>query len=295
MTFAAPAAARAYLELTKPRIVFFVGVSAAAGALIFGPAAPIQWAIVFHASLGAALAAAGSLALNQAVEGEPDARMVRTMGRPVPSGRLSSGRATVFGGVVFLLGVAHLAYWLGSAPAFWATLSALIYVGAYTPLKKVSAISTLVGAVPGALPLLIGASTYFGWDGWRGEDILLVGSILWALYLWQMVHVLALGWNLRQDYARASLRLIPGWDARGIGLLMVASALLLTAFTAVPGLLMRSSWVAAAAAAAGAGTLLASALFLRRKTPASCRAAFIASLLFHPIFLGVLAAGALAG
>lgn len=279
--------AGAYLELTKPGITFFVAVTAAAGYLMAAIPA-IDVAALLHLVLGITLSTAGSLALNQYLEREPDGAMLRTRGRPVPSGRIPPGHARLFGWLLVVAGVGHLWFWLGWLPALVTAAAALLYDGVYTPLKLRSPVATPVGAVPGALPALIGWTAHAGTIDARG--IILFG----ILFLWQLIHVLALGWNLRQDYERAGFQLIPPGSDRLISGLMVGYATALLPLSILPGVLGMSGSVYFGGAVVLGGAMLAvTVAFMLKPTKRRCSRVFLGSLLYHPLLLGVMVAGAL--
>jgi len=278
----AAARLKAAYELTKPGITAYVMITAGVSAYV-GSRGGIGLVTAFHAILGTGLSTAGALALNQWVEREPDAVMVRTRHRPLPSGRLTPGQALALGLVLLLAGLGHLAYRSGLLPAGIATLSALMYLGVYTPLKRRSYVATLAGAVPGALPTLI------GWTAATG--VLDTGALaLFAIaYLWQLPHVLGLAWMLKEDYARVGFRLIPEGGARTVGHHMIAATVLLVPLCALPTVLgYTGGWYlvgALAASSAFAGVAVRSALDL---TETSARRLFLASLLYHPVLLGLM-------
>ncbi|MGI9625843.1 MAG: protoheme IX farnesyltransferase, partial [Longimicrobiales bacterium] len=194
--------AGAYLELTKPGITFFVTVTAAAG-YILAALPEMDWARLFHVAFGTAVSTAGALALNQYLEREPDGLMLRTRGRPIPSGRIVPGRARLFGVLLVAAGVGHLWFWVGGVSALLTLFSAVLYDMVYTPMKRRSPLATPVGAIPGALPALIGWTAHAGSVDARGL------TLFGILFLWQLIHVLALAWNLKDDYERAGFQLIP--------------------------------------------------------------------------------------
>lgn len=279
--------AGAYLELTKPGITAFVAITALAGYLM--AALPqVLYVDLLHLVLGTALATAGSLALNQYLERAPDSAMVRTRGRPVPSGRVPASHAKVFGWALLLAGVGHIWFWLGWLPALVTASAAVLYDAVYTPLKLRSPLATPVGAVPGALPALIGWTAHTGGIDARGMT--LVG----ILFLWQLVHVLALGWNLRTDYERAGFQLIPAGPPTLVAGLMVGYAALLALVSALPAVLgMADGVYLGAAAILGAGMIAATAAFLHNPTRRNCNRVFVGSLLYHPLLLVTMVARAL--
>jgi protoheme IX farnesyltransferase len=198
----------AYLELSKARLSALVVFTTFAGFLLASPAA-IDWGRALLTVLGTTLAAFGANALNQWIEAARDARMLRTARRPLPSGRLTPGRALLFGLLTGLGGPLLLAVTVNAASAALALLTLLIYVAIYTPLKTRTSLNTLVGAVVGGLPPLI------GWVAVAGE-ISTGGWILAAiLFVWQVPHFLALAWMYREDYERGGYRMLPQLDDTG--------------------------------------------------------------------------------
>ncbi|MBI3982488.1 MAG: protoheme IX farnesyltransferase [Gemmatimonadetes bacterium] len=202
---------RAFLELTKPRIVMLVVITVVAGVLT-APAAPgagVLAMTLVHAVLGTALVAAGTNALNQVAERDVDARMRRTQSRPLPMGRLDVRMATWFAWVAGAGGVFYLAVFLNGLTAALAALTLVSYVFVYTPLKRRTTFATVVGAVPGALPVLGGwaaTGAPLGRDAW---------VLFWIVFLWQLPHFLALAWLYREDYRRAELRMLSVGDGDG--------------------------------------------------------------------------------
>lgn len=276
----------AYLELTKPGITLFVAVTAVAGYLMAALPAAIPTRTL-HLVLGVVLGTAGALALNQYLERVPDSLMMRTRPRPVPSGRIRPGHAALFGSLLLAAGIGHLWYHVGWPPALITAVSALLYDGVYTPLKLRSPLATPVGAVPGALPALIGWSAHATIDA-RGM------TLFGIVFLWQLLHVLALGWNLREDYERAGFQLIPPGSATLISRLMVGQAVALLALSAVPALLgMAGTLYLAGAMVLGLGMVAATLAFLLDPTRQRCRRVFAGSLLYHPLLLAMMVAGAL--
>lgn len=278
--------AGAYLELTKPGITGFVALTAVASYLV--AALPdIVYFDLFHLVLGTSLSTAGSLALNQYLERAPDGVMIRTRGRPVPSGRIPEAHARFFGWVLLLAGVGHIWFWLGWLPALVTAVAALLYDAVYTPLKLRSPLATPVGAVPGALPVLIGWTAHTGNIDARGV------TLFGILFLWQLIHVLALGWNLRADYERAGFQLIPPGSAGLVAGLMVGYAALLALVSTLPTVLgMAGNAYLGAAILLGAGMIAVSVAFLRNPTRQNCNRVFVGSLLYHPLLLGTMVAGA---
>lgn len=280
-----------YYELTKPGIAGYVMVTAGVTYLV-GAGGRADFLPVFFTLLGTLLATGGALALNQFVEWELDSLMERTRTRPIPSGRMGPMEALLFGNLLAVGGVALLYFTVGWLPASLTALSALVYNLVYTPLKKVSYVSTLAGAFPGAMPTLI------GWSAATGTLSLEAGSIFAIAYLWQLPHVLSLGWMLRKDYARAGFYLIPKSDPNGrrIAWHITAFSATLLLVGAVPTWLEITGWVYLA------GMLLLGAFVLAlavgtlkdaRLTTSAARRVFLGSLVYHPLFLILLLVDAL--
>jgi len=228
---------KAFYELTKPGITLYVMITAGVSAWV-ASRGRIELLTGVHAVLGTGLSTAGALALNQFVERDYDAVMLRTRGRPIPSGRVTPAEALACGIVLLVGGLAYLTFQSGWLPAVIAGASALAYLGAYTPLKKRSYVATLVGGVPGAFPVLIGWTAVTGSVD-RGALVLFA-----IAYLWQLPHVLGLAWMLRDDYARVGFKLIPVGGGRVIGRHMVAATALLIPVSLTPTLIgLTGTWV----------------------------------------------------
>ena len=188
---------------------------------------------------------------------------------------------------LLLAGIGHLWFWTGLLPALVAAVTALLYNGAYTPLKSRSPLATPVGAVPGALPALIGWTAHTAGDP-RG--LLLFG----ILFLWQLVHVLALGWNLREDYVRAGFQLIPPGPSRLVAGLMVGYSVALLPVSLLPAFFgMTGTVYLVAAAVLGTAMAGATTAFLLRPTRRRCHRVFLGSILYHPALMTSMVVGAI--
>ncbi len=280
----APSRVADFLELTKPRITALVLVTAAVGHAVGGGAAPFSAAAFLLFMAGTALLCGGASALNQYLERDADARMVRTSRRPLPAGRVSPNEALAFGlvlsavGLVLLSAVNLLTLSLGA-------FSLLSYLLAYTALKRVTSLCTVVGAVPGALPPLM------GWAAARGS----LGPAGWGLFailfLWQLPHFLAIGWLYREDYARGGFRMLAVTDSEGAstGRQMVLYTTALLPVTLASGLLASAGrgylW---GAVLLGAAFLACAALFAWRRSAVEARRVFLASVLYLPALLGLM-------
>ena len=198
-----------FLTLTKPRVVAMILMTTVVGYHL-GSAGPADYLRLLHTLMGTALAAAGTLALNQFLEREVDARMERTRLRPLPDGRLLPIEALVFGAAVTVAGVLYLGLAVGRLCGIVTAVTVGLYLFAYTPLKLKTPLCVVVGAIPGALPPVTGWAAASGGLG--------VGAwVLFAiLFLWQFPHTLAIARLNREDYARAGIRVLPVVDPDGM-------------------------------------------------------------------------------
>lgn len=197
-----------YLELAKLRLVSLTLWSTGAGFLLASQGA-IEWGQLGFTLLGSGLVAAGSMSLNEWMESPQDARMSRTAQRPLPAGRLHAWEAIFLGAGAILSGLAILLWKINSLSMVLAALTAAIYLLLYTPLKKRTELNTLIGAIPGALPPMIGWAAVHGtlpWGAW---------SLFWIIFIWQMPHFYAISWFCRQDYVSAGFRMLSVQDPNG--------------------------------------------------------------------------------
>ena len=193
-----------YLALSKPEVNFLIALTTAAAFRLGAPmAAPFPWLPMLHTVLGTLLVASGAGALNQWIERDHDARMRRTLRRPIAGGRLDAGRALLFGAVLSFAGLLYLAMAVTTTASLLAALTIGWYLFLYTPLKRVSPVCTLVGAFSGAMPVLIG---YAAAAGRLDRPAWLLFGIL---FLWQFPHFMAIAWMYREDYDRAGYRILP--------------------------------------------------------------------------------------
>jgi heme o synthase len=198
----------AFFELTKPGITRMVLVTTAAG-FYLASRGTFDFVLFLNTLLGTALAASGTNALNQWVERDADRHMNRTSSRPLPSGRLTSMEAVAFAWAISIIGMAYLAVLVNITTAVVVALSLSSYVFVYTPLKKKTWFSTVIGAVPGALPILA------GWTA-TGRPISAGAWALFAImFVWQMPHFYALAWIYREDYGRAGFQMLTVVDKTG--------------------------------------------------------------------------------
>lgn len=197
-----------FVELSKPRITQLVVLTAAAG-FYLGTRGVFQLPVFAATILGTALVAVGTNTFNMIRERGVDARMHRTSRRPLPSGRISVGAALVFASFTAAAGIAVLAWRVNLLTASLAALTLVSYVWFYTSLKRRSTLNTLVGAVPGALPVL------GGWTAAGGALDAPAFALFWTLFLWQLPHFLALAWMYREDYRTAQLKMLSVDDVDG--------------------------------------------------------------------------------
>jgi protoheme IX farnesyltransferase len=197
-----------YVELTKPRIAIMALVTVAIGFFVASNG-PLDAALLAHTLVGTALLAAGASALNQVLERDTDALMRRTRERPLPAGRLKPTEAMIFGLLLSVVGLNYLCAFVNLLTGFLGAVTVVCYAFVYTPLKRRTSLNTLVGAIPGALPPVM------GWTALRGS----IDGEAWILFLivflWQFPHFLAIAWIYRDDYARAGLKMLPVVDSGG--------------------------------------------------------------------------------
>jgi len=207
-------------------------ITAAAG-FYLGSSGGVDVRLLVHTLIGVALVAAGTNAFNQVRERDVDARMHRTARRPLPSGRLSPRAAALFAACISVAGVWYLAAAVNLLTAGLAALTLASYVLLYTPLKRKTTLNTLIGAVPGALPIV------GGWTAAGGALGPAVAALFWILFLWQLPHFLALAWIYREDYARGGLAMLSvrDPDGRHTGRMVMLYAMALLPVSLLPTLL----------------------------------------------------------
>jgi protoheme IX farnesyltransferase len=202
---------RDYAALTKARITALIVLTAWCG-YFFGAhrIGVSSWSLgLFQALFGIALVSSGTAALNEVLESSVDARMQRTAMRPLPSGRMSRAHAAAVGLILTLGGSTYLAIYANLLTGTLACLTALVYLAAYTPLKKISPICTFVGAFPGAMPVVL------GWAAARGKLEAQTLILFAIMFVWQFPHFLSIAWLYREDYAQGSIRMLPVVDSDG--------------------------------------------------------------------------------
>jgi protoheme IX farnesyltransferase len=273
----------AYLELAKPRIALMVVLSAAAG-FILGSRGIWQPLPLMNASIGILLAVVSSSAFNQWYERETDARMPRTQDRPLPSFRLSVAEVFVFALITGVASVSYLAVTVNFLTAGLAASSIVLYAGCYTPLKRYTTFCTVVGAIPGALPPVL------GWTASGAELNLAAFSLFAILFVWQFPHFLAIAWLYRDQYEQAGLKMVPGHGRPGInGAIAASYALVLIPISLLPVQLGLTGDLYGLAAMVLGGIYAWTAIrFQRSETRRRARHVVWASLVYLPAVLCVL-------
>jgi protoheme IX farnesyltransferase len=276
-----------YLELTKPRISALVLVTVAVSAFMahWGPPAPL---LLLHTLIGTALVAASASALNQRLERRTDALMDRTADRPLPAGRLSDRQVLWFGGLTIVVGLCYLAIAVSPLTAALGAATWVLYVVVYTPLKTRTPLNTVVGAVAGALPTLMGWTAVGGSLSFAlGGGGLKAATLFLIVYLWQFPHFMAIAWIYRRQYAQAGLKMLTVVDPTGwrAGTQAVAAALALVPVSMVPILQHAGPIYFMAASALGLIYLAAAAVFCRWRDERSARRLLRISLVYLPALL----------
>lgn len=273
-----------YAQLVKARLTLLVLLTTAAGYYL-GASSPINGRGFFHVVFGTAAAAAGAAALNQWWERRVDALMDRTKSRPIPGGRMMPLEALIAGSLFSVFGVIYLALTCNALSAVLAAITIAIYIFAYTPLKRVSTFNTLVGAVPGALPPLI------GWAAARGRIDAGAWSLFTIMMLWQLPHFFAISWMYREDYSRAGFQMISNDDESG-GRSASQSVLFSMLLLVVAGLPAFVGVVSAVYVPIelilGGFYLVMSLRFLNQRTAAAAKGLFLASITYLPLLLTAL-------
>jgi protoheme IX farnesyltransferase len=274
---------RDYLELSKSRIVMMVLITTAAG-YFFG-AQRVDWMLLLNTLAGTALVAAGTNALNQYVERDHDAKMRRTRLRPLPDGRISPRAALLFSVGISLIGTFYLGFAVNWLTAALGAFTLITYIFIYTPLKRVSTICTLVGAIPGAIPPLMGwtaATGVLGTGGW---------IIFAILFFWQLPHFMAISWMYREDYARGGFAMLAVRDDDGMATAghAVFYSFALFIVSALPSFFGLATYVyLAGAIVAGAVLTFTSFAFLASRTPVRARRLFMASNIYLIVMMALL-------
>jgi protoheme IX farnesyltransferase len=269
-----------YVQIAKPRIAVMVLFTVCVGFLL-GSEGNLYWPALLHACVGVGLAATASNALNQVIEHESDGKMRRTRLRPLPAGRLSRNEVLLFGSTLAVVSTGYL-WWTVNALTAFLTLSTIaLYAGAYTPLKRHTAFCTAIGAVPGALPPVLGWVASGAPLDWRAL------ALFGILFVWQFPHLLAIAWIYKDDYAGAGLKMLPangrprvtGWIAVGYALVLLPVSLMPRAMG------LTGDVYAVTALLLGVMYALAAMHFLWHEDDVSARRLLRASFVYLPIVL----------
>ena len=273
-------------ELVKLRLTTMVLITTTMGFYLASSA--MDWALLFHALLGTGLVACGAAVLNQYLEKEFDAKMPRTADRPIPAGRIRPETALLAGGAMGVVGLVYLAVLINPLTSVIGAVTLISYIAVYTPLKRVTSFNTLVGAIPGALPPLM------GWTAVGGREAAITSegwSLVAILFFWQLPHFLAIAWIYRNDYEKAGFKMISiGLNAKqNTGRIAVFCCLALFP-AAISPYLMELSGVLYCV-----GAMVLTAYFIglswkfsREMTLDSARRLFYYSLLYLPLLLGLM-------
>jgi heme o synthase len=273
-----------FSELVKARLTTLVLLTTAVG-LYLGWRGAMNFVLMFNTLAATALVAAGASALNQLLEREYDAKMRRTQNRPLPSGRLQPTTVAIFGGVTSVAGLVYLALAVNLLTSVLGAVTLVSYLFIYTPLKRVTWLNTMIGAVPGALPPLM------GWTAARGELSGEGWALFAILFFWQLPHFFAIAWMYRDEYAKAGFKMLSNVDANGkrTAEQSVSNTLALLAVSLCPFVFkMAGTTYLVGAIILGAGFLLCAIQFSRQLTLARAKQLFFASIIYLPLLLALM-------
>ncbi len=276
-----------YVALTKPRISLMVVLTTAVGFLVAAPA-PMAYVLFLHTLLGTALVASGASVLNQVLERDTDALMHRTAQRPIPAGRLESERALAFGVGLSVLGMLYLVLLTNLLTALIGAFTLAAYVFVYTPMKRKTSLATIVGAIPGATPPMMGVAAATGEIGAWGWALFAI------LFLWQMPHFLAIAWMCREDYERGGFPMLTvgDRDGRKTGRQAVLYAAALVPVSLLPSVLgLAGAIYFAGALVAGLIYLAGSLAFASQINAQTARSLLLTSVLYLPVVLLLMVVG----
>lgn len=267
-----------YVELVKPRLVVMILITTAAG--FYLGAETVDWLRCLHTLIGAGLTAAGVLGLNQYLERDVDAQMKRTQERPLPDGRMNPLEALLVGAVLTGSGMLYLTFIVNVLSGFVISLIVVSYLFLYTPLKRKTSLCTLIGAVPGALPPVV------GWVAARGSLTGEAWVLFTILFLWQIPHSLAIAYIYREDYAKAGFRLLPVIHPDGASTCrqIVINCVALLGVGLLPALYNIAGGIYFfTALLSGAGFLAVGIYLARTRSVKAARYLLYASLLYLPL------------
>lgn len=273
-----------FIALTKPRLNMLVLLTTLAGVYLGSPTG-VPFSVLFHTLAGTALVAGGASALNQVWERDTDALMRRTRNRPLPGGRMGVVEGTVFGVLLSGVGLVELAVAVNPLACAVAALTLASYVLVYTPLKRHTSLATLIGAIPGALPPVI------GWAAATGTVTLPALVLFGIAFLWQMPHFLAIAWRYRDDYAAAGIPLLPVLepDGRRTGQQAFLYAAVLWPVSLLPaGVGLSGLPYSIVATVLGFLFIGLAAAFARDRSMLAARRLFLFSIIYSPLLWGAL-------
>jgi protoheme IX farnesyltransferase len=272
-----------YATLCKPRIAVLVLVAVAVAFCVASWGQPNPVALI-HALVGTLFVASSASALNQWIERKRDELMTRTASRPLPAGRLSPVEAFAFGGFALAIGLCYLVAFVGLASAAWGAMTWVLYVCVYTPAKTRTSMNTAIGAVAGAMPVMI------GWSAAQGAYDVRAAALFLLLFLWQFPHFMAIAWLYREQYARAGMKMLPVIEPTGAraGVQAVWAALALVPVSIIPALFTPGDGAAVYAVVAlilGLAQLALAIQFCAWRDNHSARQLLRASLVYLPSVL----------
>jgi len=274
------------LALTKPRIVGLVVVTAATGFYLAAPTG-VDVTLFLHLLVGTILVASGTNALNQVAERDVDGLMHRTARRPLPTGRISYPAAAAAAWAFGATGVLYLAIFVNLITAVIAAATLLSYVFVYTPLKRRTWLNTLIGAVPGALPVV------GGWTAAGGSIGIEASVLFWIMFLWQLPHFFALAWLYREDYARAGFRMLSVGDVDGRNTFNQAGlyAMVLLPVSLAPAVVgIAGPWYFFGAVVLSSWFLWVGIQAARERSNAIAKRLFLTSVWYLPVLFGLMVA-----
>lgn len=274
--------AAAFLALTKPRVTLMVLLTTLAGFYLASSSSGIDFVLLLHTLLGTALIAGGTAGLNQILECEADARMHRTRKRPLPSKKLEPSAALGFTAALTVGGALYLGLAVNPLTALLGVVTSILYLFAYTPLKTRTPVCTAIGAIPGAIPPLMGWTAAANGLDWQAVALFLV------LFFWQFPHFYAISWMYRDDYQRGGFRMLAAVDPQGrrTGRHILMHSLLLLAISAIPFWLGLSGWIyLAGALLLGTAMLCCGVLAAQSCTTRSASRVMRASIIYLPLLL----------
>jgi protoheme IX farnesyltransferase len=275
---------RDYFDLTKPGIGFYSLITTFASFWLASHH-DVNYILLLHTLLGTALVTAGGGALNQVIEIKLDAEMRRTEKRPLPAGRISARAGLIFGVITSIIGSLYLLLFVNGLSSLLAVATLVGYLFIYTPMKRTTSLATVVGAFPGAVPILIGWAAVTGSIDIRGWTLFAI------LFLWQIPHFLAIAWMYRKDYERAGLPMLTVIDSDGISaahqsvvylIALLPISLLPTKF------FLTGKFYFIGALILGIYYLVAAVQVIFKRTNASAKNLLIASILYLPVLLGLM-------